>query len=128
MSNRGVTLIEVVVAMVVLVVGLVSTLTLFPVGLKAGRRARQTNEAALLGQRLMQELHLAKASELLAGKFPGGAAGEEAGYRWQYEAEEIALEGVDGATLCRVLLTLEWESGVNTRREQWVSYIVPDEV
>ncbi len=55
-SERGFTLIEIVVTMAVLLVGLSSLLALFPVGLKAGDRASNLSTVGMLAQLKMAEV------------------------------------------------------------------------
>jgi prepilin-type N-terminal cleavage/methylation domain-containing protein len=55
MGKRAFTLIEITIALLILAIGLVGILTLFPVGFDASGRAAHTTEATLLAQALIED-------------------------------------------------------------------------
>ncbi len=55
MTKTGFTLIEITIALLILAIGLVGILTLFPVGFDASGRAANIIEATLLAQELVEE-------------------------------------------------------------------------
>ena len=79
-SNEGFTLVEIMVAVVVLGIGLIGLAALFPYGSKAGFDARKTTEAVDLATQQMEQLRLKTFSDptLTAGWHPT-AAGEAVG-------------------------------------------------
>lgn len=79
-SEEGFTLIEILVATVVLGIGLISLAALFPYGSKAGFDARKTTEAVDLATQQLERLRLKSYSdaELAAGWHPS-ASGEAVG-------------------------------------------------
>lgn len=83
-GQRGFTLIEVLVAMVVLSVSLVSIFQLFSGGLSARRRAEEVGRAAFHAREKMEELLL------YPEMVPGVLDGEwEDGYSWRAEITEV---------------------------------------
>ena len=55
-NNRGFTFIEISIALLILGVGLISILALFPIGFEAAARAFTLTRATFLAQGLMEEL------------------------------------------------------------------------
>jgi len=54
-AERGFTLIEITIALLVLAIGLVGILSLFPVGFDAAGRSMHTTTATMLAQRLIED-------------------------------------------------------------------------
>ena len=55
-ESKGFTLIEIVVALGILTIGIVSVLSLFPVGLDSGRKAKDYTDASLLATYKMADI------------------------------------------------------------------------
>ena len=88
----GFTLIEVLTAMMVLSIALVTIFQLFSGGLRAGRRAGDVGTATFLGRQKMEELLLSPAMA------PGEMEGELAeGYSWHAEVAEFPPDESDPA-------------------------------
>ncbi|GAB4321702.1 MAG: hypothetical protein Kow0059_16490 [Candidatus Sumerlaeia bacterium] len=54
--SRGVSLVEVLVGMAILLAGIISILNMFPISLRAGAEAAMLSEAALLAQQKAEEI------------------------------------------------------------------------
>ena len=118
------TLVEVVIALVILAVGLVATMTMFPVGLKAGRRATTATEAALMAGRVLEEIHLAGYDGLVADPPAVPLSGEQGRYQYQVAVSEPTLEGIEpSAAVRRVDVTVSWQEEGAARRETFVTYV-----
>ncbi len=55
-SRRGITLVEILIAILILGVGLISLATLFPIGLSRLREARQNNRSTFLGRTAIDDI------------------------------------------------------------------------
>jgi len=55
-NTKGFSLLEITIALVLMVVGLVSVLHLFPAGLRAGKRAGLINEATICANERMEDV------------------------------------------------------------------------
>lgn len=81
-DRRGFTLLEVMVAVIILGFGLLAIMRLFPLGLRAGKISRDTTVATFLAQQKIEELK----NEPFTGEgFADGARGEMYGYLTGYE-------------------------------------------
>ncbi len=69
-ANRGFTLIEILIAMSVLVVGLVGILALFPVGLNATKKAIEDTNAAMIAESVYGSLRAAAQRTVPGGRLP----------------------------------------------------------
>ncbi|MCD6327593.1 type II secretion system protein [bacterium] len=87
--RRGFTLLEVMIAMAILAIGLVTVMQLFAGALRLGRIDRGLTEAVLVAQRRMDEL-------LLMTELDEGfeESGEEDGYSWTQYAEPLYEGGL----------------------------------
>ncbi len=123
-SKFGFTLVEVVIALVILSIGLLATMTMFPVGLRAGRRATALTESALLAGRVLEEVRLAGYDRMIADPPAVPLSGEEGRYAYQVVLSEPTLDGVEpSAAVRRIDLTISWQEEGATRRETFVTYV-----
>lgn len=72
--SRGFTLIEITIALLVLAIGLLGLLALFPVGFNASRKAGNTTQAAILAQKYVEDLKRVGYTNLITNT-PDGEAG-----------------------------------------------------
>ncbi len=75
-SKRGFTLVEIVFALAILLVGLVGVLALFPVGLTASKKAGDYTTAALVGEQIIASIR--NAGYNIYGDIPSPPS-----YAWQ---------------------------------------------
>ncbi|NLB95910.1 MAG: prepilin-type N-terminal cleavage/methylation domain-containing protein [Armatimonadetes bacterium] len=118
-GERGFTLIEMIVATLVLAMGIAGALATFGAISRASGMAAEYDQAALLAERRLAEIAVLGVSELTE---ESGDFGDEApGWQWEQELLETEIEGV-----IELRVTVRWESG-NRRREFQVSTYVPEE-
>ena len=67
-SRRGFTLLELMISMVILGVGLVGAMRVFPVGLRASQRSELRSRAAILAHRTAESLKLKPWDQLALGE------------------------------------------------------------
>lgn len=120
-SPRGFTLIEVLVAVMILAISLVVIMQLFSGGLKSNKISSDYLHGIFHAMEKMEELLLA--GELLPGTY-SGEFGD--GYRWQAEIE--IMEETDGSgeadpvavkmpvATMRIQLNVSWKSGLREKQ------------
>lgn len=114
-NRRGFTLIEVLVAFMILAISLVVVMQLFSGGLKAGAVSADYFYGIFHAQEKMEEI-LAR-DKLTAGTRSGTFSD---GYEWTAEVSHILLETEDGRELpfseYQINLVVKWEKGGRERR------------
>lgn len=106
-SRRGFTLVETLVAFVILALSLGAIFTIFSDSLRAVRVGAERSHALALAE---SRLAMADADGISG---PGVTTGEdEAGYRWQTDIREMpdppAAAGGDGAIPVEIVVTVSW--------------------
>lgn len=114
------TLIEITVALVILIVGIIGILTLFPIGFDAVGRARHVMTATFFAQEKMEELKRDGYDIALSKNGESGDIGDN------YEYEIVALDGIpDGGggrrlvgILCEVIVTVYWPKDIVKEKQR----------
>ena len=130
-TRGGFTMAEILIALTILTIGLVSILSLFPVGLKASRRAGDLNEATLCAQEILDGLKLCDYDDpslLSGGPHTASHIEQIPGVSTNWYANYIAHSGyvvanVAGYTnLKQIDLTIRWIDAGRTNEEGFVTY------
>ena len=127
MTKRAFTLVEITVALLILVVGLIGILALFPVGFDASGRASRMTEATFLAQGVMEDLKREGYDGVIFGttgptQFPAPYA--------NYVHTIIVTDGIPDppnprkfiGQACEVIVTVSWSSG--TRSVDLTTFLV----
>lgn len=114
MKRHGFTLIEVLIAIFILGLGIVTLTNLFPLGLQAFSYARKLNEVYFLAEKKMEEL---KQSDLTAGE----TSGEEKDLQWKITVQPQELS--EGIELTRVELEIDFTFQGRTQKQRVITYI-----
>ena len=120
--KKGLTLIEIIMAMAIMVVGIIGVVRLLPVGLKTSQSAEMLSKAAFLAQEKIEEFKLSGLDALIAGSV--SLSGEQGQYSWQASLEEAELEGVvnpEGAR--RLNLEISWLEKEKLRSQEFVTFL-----
>ncbi len=122
--RKGFSLLELVIAIAVLAIGLVGVLQIFPVGLRASRRAGMATKAAFLGQNKLEELKTAGFDAIteLPPKIP--LSGTEDEFEWEISIDEVDLDGLESDDEIRkVTVTVDWTERNKTRSKDFITYV-----
>jgi general secretion pathway protein I len=82
-GNRGFTLLEVVVALAIVGLGVVTVLEVFSLGLRLAAKSSEISQARLYGQTVMDELIV------YGGPQSGREEGSFSGHRWRLEVKNL---------------------------------------
>ncbi len=111
MPKRGFSLLEVMIAGAILVIGIVGLLPAFSAGMKHNSRAKAWVEVAELGQELIERI---KSGENVP------ATGSSGRYSWAISQTPAELDGIKDGQLQRCLITISWHEGQYARSERFL--------
>jgi general secretion pathway protein I len=114
--QQGFTLVEMIVATLVLAIGIVSCLSTLAVSTKAAGLAKQYSTASLLAERHFSEIK-SDPNMLTTGEQTGSFGEDYPGYQWSQTIDQTDITG-----LLRVSLTIEWNDGVSSRSTLFTTY------
>ncbi len=112
-GDRGITLVEVLIAIVVLSIGILAVGQLFPAGSRSQLRARMTTSASYYAQEQLEQLACRSFTDplLSAGRHPASGTdpvGDSGQWGRFYEVTTMAAPL---SNLKRVTVTVEWAGG-----------------
>ena len=134
--DKGFSLLEILIALVILIIGVVSVINLFPVGLHASRRAADFSSIAMLAQAKMAELMYlgysnwtsvdedltgipSDTSDLPADDGKNTFDAPDDAYKWFIDV--VQAEGL--SNLAKVTLWVYWLDRGEERYETFITYI-----
>lgn len=120
MRHRGgFSLVELVIAMAILGLGLIGAMRVFPVGLRASKRAQLRSQAALIAQRTLESLKL-KPWEQLEEE----TSQEEDGFTVMTKVSRPTLEHLTDASTVRAFeVDVQWNEEGKTRTLTFATYV-----
>lgn len=117
--DRGFTLIEIITALAIMVIGLLSILALFPVGFHASKRAADFTQVAIFAQEKMEEIKM-KGFDSAKDEKPE----DEGNTYGRFKREVVVVPNVDGnSNLKEITVTVTWAERGQTRTEEFKTYI-----
>lgn len=116
-ARPGFTLVEMIVATVLLAVGVVATLSAIHGAAQTTLLADGAQTAAMLAQRQISQLEL-QPDQLSGGNQQGNFGDEYPGYSWQQ-----AAEATDYPNLFQVTMTIRWGGANDTHQRDFVTYL-----
>ena len=133
-NHSGFSLLEILIALAILIVGVAAIVNVFPVGLHASKRAADFTSAAILAQEKMAELMYLGYGNWnimdsdLSGNPDGGGAAINSGkepfsdpaYKWYMN---IADDEHDINNLVKATLWIYWNDRGNETNETFITYI-----
>ncbi len=135
-DKTGFTLVEIMIAMTILVVGLIGVLALFPVGMSAAKRAGDISQASILAQLQLEQIKEARDSYLSPDVYPSLGStspppqpeqifSEHPNFSWRAIVSMASI-----SNLYKVDLAIYWkdphgELGITTKysSENFITYI-----
>jgi len=110
----------VVIAIAILSVGLIGSIRVFPVGLRASSRAEWMSLATLAAERTMESLKLAPWDDLAEGE----STEEDGDFNVTVKIDQAAVQGlVDSTGLKRIAVTVEWQQEGRARGVTLATYV-----
>ena len=120
LSSFAFSLIELIIAMSILAVGLVGAMRVFPVGLRASRRAEINSRAAITAQRTIESLKLKSWDELIEQE----TTTEEEGFQVNVRITRPSLEAlVDPTRLKAIEVTVQFPQEGRPRELTFITYV-----
>ena len=116
--GRGLTLLEMLVAMAILAIGIVGVLRVFSSSIVTSKAAESYSLAAGLAHQTATELE--RRQSLDPGTMSGEFASAEPGYTWEAE-----IGSAESSGLQRVRITVFWKAGSRQRHFDMVTYLRP---
>lgn len=116
-ANPGFTLVEMIVATVLLTVGVVGALGAIHSAAQSTIQADGSQTAAILAQKQITELQL-QPDQLTGGDQQGDFGDDYPGYHWQQ-----SLEATDYTNLFKVTVTITWGQTNDQRKRDFVTYL-----
>ena len=114
--RRGFSLVEVLIAIFILGLGIVTLTNLFPLGLQSLSYARKLNEVYFLAEKKLEELKLQPSITL-----PAEMSGEEKDLNWKISIQP--LEFPEGIGVTYVELEINFVFQGRTGRQRFVTYL-----
>jgi type II secretion system protein I len=129
--SRGLTLLEVLIALVIISTALVGLVTLENQDIRAINSSRRMTTATMLARNMLAQVELAGFPEDLEeeeGDFQDEETDEElkahyAGFRWKRSIEGVQFGGMTLDNARRVQITIFWEEGKREKQLHVVTYL-----
>ena len=112
-ENKSFTLVEIIASLLVLAVGLLGLLSVFPVGFDASRKANDLTEMTILAKDKLEDLKRLGYASLADDN------GTFAGTSYDWDVDETLIS----TGLRRVDLTIRWTRRANNYIETFVTYM-----
>ncbi len=121
-SKHGFTLLEVLIALAILIIGIVAVMQLFPRSLLNARVAAERTVTAELANSVMGQIRASSAEALFGGRLPDGLLSVYSSYGL-YSAYTTTVQRLNGSGdtfLQQVTFTVTFADG---REEQFTTYV-----
>ncbi|MBI5145319.1 MAG: prepilin-type N-terminal cleavage/methylation domain-containing protein [Candidatus Omnitrophica bacterium] len=115
-SKGGFSLVEILLALLILGIGIVTLFNLFPLGFQALAYSRRLNEVSLLAQKKMEEL---KSQNALLEE--GENSGEEGNLKWRISTKPLQIQG--GPEVFLVELNIDFDFQGKSQTQKFVTYL-----
>ncbi len=116
MKNKGFSLVEILISLLILGLGLLVLFNLFPLGLQSLNYGRKLNEVSFLAQKKIEELKSQSAIEI------GQKSGKEGDLSWSISTQPLKLK--DDIEVIYVEMDISFAfQGVN-QKQRFVTYLI----
>ncbi|MBU1088082.1 MAG: type II secretion system GspH family protein [Candidatus Omnitrophica bacterium] len=121
-QKTGFTLIEIIMALAILGIGLVSVMAYLPIALDASKKASNLTRASMVGQRVIEEIKLAGSSDIKAvDVFDTGTYTPDA---YHQDFEYLVIVAPQGDAVAKdITVYVRWQSRGNLISEKFQTKI-----
>lgn len=112
-SSKGFTLVEILIAMLILGIGLSLVYSIFPLGLRISRDVQTLGRVSFFAQKKIEELKTMNGA-------PEDSSGEEPDFSWSIKVQDYTGEA--NIVLKKIQLDAQWQQGQDTRKKTFVTY------
>jgi len=122
-NGAGFSLLEVMVAVVIIGFGLLAIMHLFPIGLRASKISQDTTVATFLAQQKMEELRNTKYADIDDPPLSETFASPFSNFTWTKYVSESESEEIDDGKLSKVVIEVSYTPYGQGRRVKLVTFI-----
>ncbi|HUT24780.1 MAG TPA: prepilin-type N-terminal cleavage/methylation domain-containing protein [Sumerlaeia bacterium] len=115
-SQRAFSLLEVLLALTIFSVALVSIIEGIAVQIRAEKLAEDTTRAVILCQNILEEVRYS--GDFQEETMNGAFEGHDLGFEWEYEMEETDVEG-----LFKIKVVVSWSDGLARKNHTIETYL-----
>ncbi len=122
-ANKGFTLLEVIISLVIFVMGVIAVVYLFPMGLKASKKAELISKVSILAQKKIEDTKSAgfQAIDPLGPEIP--LEGTEGNLSWRLSLRDVTASGTVEKSLREVSVTIFWTEEGKERSRSFLTYV-----
>lgn len=127
MSRHGFSLLELIIAMAILLIGVIGVSVAIPSSLRASRQAEIAGQAAQVAKTQLERLKLVPYHQLIADDPGVPLSGTNGSFNWAASVRAVeALAGLPPSPEVRALqMTVTWDSQGQPTTATYVTYIAP---
>lgn len=123
-KSRGFTLAEIMIALVILVMGVLVILRIFPVALGYSERSQSASRISILVERKLEEIKSRPYAEVIDTYEDKNITGTEDGLSWAIKLDKVTPANVSPTSeIRRLIMTVSWQEKGRTRSDKFVTYI-----
>ncbi|MDD5005093.1 MAG: type II secretion system protein [Candidatus Omnitrophica bacterium] len=110
---KGFTLLEVLIALLILGIGMSFIFSIFPLGIRMSKEVQILSSISFFAQKKIEELKT-------MNETPGNSSGQENNFNWTVQIEDYTTE--NNILLKKLQLDTEWSEGARMRKKSFVTY------
>lgn len=112
-TKKGFTLVEILIALLILGIGISLIYTIFPLGIRISRDVQTLGRISFFAQKKIEELKT-------LNQTPEDSSGEENDFNWEIKVNNQVIH--DNVSLTKIELRADWQEGQTTRTKKFVTY------
>ncbi|MFC1646088.1 prepilin-type N-terminal cleavage/methylation domain-containing protein [Candidatus Omnitrophota bacterium] len=112
-AKKGFTLVEILVALLILGIGLSLIYAIFPLGIRISRDVQTLGRVSFFAQKKLEELKTMNGT-------PEDSNGDEPNFSWNIKVQDYT--GEDNIALKKIQIDVQWPQGQDTRKKTFVTY------
>jgi prepilin-type N-terminal cleavage/methylation domain-containing protein len=111
---KGFTLIEILIALLILGIGMSLIYTIFPLGVRISRQVQTLGRISFFAQKKIEELKT-------LNQPPSDSSGAENDFNWEIKVQDFNIE--DNLVLKKIELLANWQEGQTNRTKRFITYL-----